>query len=149
MEFSGIHEIMEHMIHTEHMHKAVCDRELSRSGLYRAQFRMLMHLWHNGGKLPQRRLAEELHISPAVVTVTLKKLLAEGYVTRIPSEQDRRTVMIALTPHGNEAVDTAHGTLDRIDTAMLDGFTDEEKEKLVSYYNRMLFNLMNMKEGLE
>ncbi len=147
MEEMRAHDIIEHMIRTEHRHRAACDRELSALGLYRSRMRMLMHLWHSGGELSQRQLAEEMHVSPAVVTVTVKKLASEGYVTRTQSEKDKRTVMISLAPRGIEMVDLAHGTLDQVDEKMLQGFTEEEKRQLVCFYVRMFSNLSCHEEG--
>ncbi len=141
MEQMRVHDIIERMIHTDHRHRAVCDRELSELGLHRSQMRMLMHLWHGGGTLSQRRLSDEMHISPAVVTVTVQKLETEGYLSRKPSETDRRSMMITLAPRGYEMVDAAHGVLDSVDTRMLRGFSESEKKQLVDFYIRMFDNL--------
>ncbi len=149
MESLRIHDIIEHMIRTEHKHRAVCDRELSSLGLHRSQMRMLMHLWRGGGEMPQHQLARELHVSAAVVTVALKKLESEGYVTRTPSASDRRTVVISLAPRGLESVQFAHGTLDRVDTNMLAGFTESEKRELIDFYTRMFANLAGIDEDID
>ncbi len=149
MEQLNVHAFMEHMIRTEHTHRAVCDRELSALGLFRSQMRMLMRLWHAGGELTQRQLADEMHISSAVVTVTLAKLEGEGYVTRSPSETDRRSMMVSLTSLGQETVNAAHGILDHVDGVMLQGFSDEERQKLVEFYTRMLSNLAQFEEVTE
>ncbi len=142
-----VHDIIEHMIHAEHTHRALCDRELASLGLYRSQLRMLMHLWRHGGAISQRALAEEMHISPAVVTVTLQKLEGEAYVTRTPCGEDRRAVTIALTTRGVEMVHRARGILDSIDAKMLSGLSDEDKNNLVTYYKKMVANMEQRGEG--
>ncbi len=143
----SIHDIIEHMIHVEHAHHTLCDRELSSLGMYRSQLRMLMHLWRQGGAASQKTLADELHITAAVVTVTLQKLAADGYVTRVQSNEDKRVVNISLTQAGEDMVFRAHGILDGVDKKMLSGLTEEEKNNLVSYYKRMFENLKGEAES--
>ncbi len=141
MEQLRIHDIIDHMIRTEHKHRAVCDKALSTLGLHRSQLRMLMFVWHHGGEMSQHDMAEKMHITAAVVTVTAQKLESEGYITRAQSTKDKRHMVISLTDRGRDMVDRAHGTLDAVDTVMLQDFSEEEKYQLIDFYERMLANL--------
>lgn len=49
-------------------------------------------------------LADELGVHPSTVTRLCDRLVAGGYVTREPSTDSRREVVIALTPTGRSAV---------------------------------------------
>lgn len=137
-----IQETVDRMVEMDRIHRAVCDRELSRIGLYRSQHRMLMHLHFHGGVSSQRELARELNISPAVVNVTLRKLEAGGYIARLPAEKDRRMTGIELTTRGNEIVNRTHSILDRVDACMLRDFSDEELTMAMSFFRRMKENLL-------
>ncbi len=149
MDELNLHDIMGHMIRTDRFHRATCDRELASLALHRSQMRMLMNLARNAGAMSQRALADDMHISAAVVTVTLNKLEKEGYVTRTPSFADRRTFTVSLTEKGQQMVDEARGRLNYVDGIMLQDFTEEEKRQLVGFYTRMLSNLASLGEVTE
>lgn len=136
-----IHDLVDRMIGTDRLHRAVCDRELAVLGLHRAQHRMLMHLHFHGDVSSQRALARELAVTPTVVTVTLRKLEAEGYVARRMNAPDKRLLGVELTESGRSAVERTKVILDRVDRRMFRGFTDEELELARSFYERMRDNL--------
>ena len=89
----------------------------------------------------QRELAEMLHISPAAVANSLKSLEKGGYIRREPSTGDARRNVVLLTDRGAEAVRDCHRVLDEVAARMLDGFSEAEKEQLMSFRRRMLNNL--------
>jgi DNA-binding PadR family transcriptional regulator len=65
----------------------------------------------------------------------LNKLEKSGYITRVPSEEDRRTAVIRLTETGKSAAETADSRKD--DLGLFDSFTDEEKAALYDYLGRI------------
>jgi DNA-binding MarR family transcriptional regulator len=69
-----------------------------------AQFRILMRL----DREPQsnKQLAEWVGISTAAMSRTIEVLVVRGYVHRKPAENDRREVVLALTPQGKKKYDT-------------------------------------------
>lgn len=136
-----LRETVDRMIEADRLHRAVCDRELSGIGLYRAQHRMLMHLYFHGDVTSQRELARDLSITPAVVTVTLRKLEAEGYVRRATGREDKRRLGVEITELGCSVVQRTKVILDRVDTAMFDGFSDEELDVIRGFYCRIKENL--------
>ncbi len=56
-------------------------------------------------------VARALRVTPAVVTGLIDRLENRGYVRRINSTEDRRRVLLALTPAGREAADDARAQL--------------------------------------
>lgn len=136
-----IHETIDCMIGTDRLHRAVCDRELAVLGLHRAQHRMLMHLYFHGDVPSQRALARELSVTPTVITVTLQKLEAEGYVVRRTVAPDKRLLGVELTAAGRSVVEKTKVILDRVDCSMFRGFTDEELKMARNFYDRMRQNL--------
>ena len=58
-------------------------------------------------QLSAGELVRETLVTSGTMTNRIDRLLARGMVARAPSESDRRTVLITLTSHGREAVDSA------------------------------------------
>lgn len=139
--FERLREAVDRMIEADRLHRAVCDRELSEIGIHRAQHRMLMHLYFHGDVPSQRELARELCITPAVVTVTLRKLESDGYVRRTSVTDDKRQLGVELTESGRAVIGRTKVILDRVDRAMFDGFTEEELETACQFYARIKENL--------
>jgi DNA-binding MarR family transcriptional regulator len=72
---------------------------LEAVGLTYPQYLMMLVLWESDG-LTLKELAKQLHQDSGALTPVLKRLEAEGYVTRKRSLQDERNLSIELTPEG-------------------------------------------------
>ena len=89
----------------------------------------------------QRELAEELHVTPATVTVSLRSMERDGYVKKIVDNNDMRRKRIALTDKGRKVLDKLDEVYERIGIATFDNFTTEEREQIADYFTRMIDNL--------
>lgn len=134
------HRAVDLMIHTDRHHRILCDQRFSALGVHRSQHKMLMYLHKKGGVGSQRRISQDMQISTAVVTVTLQKLEAEGYVTRTVSDTDKRNVAIALTDRGNAVVEDTCRIIDEIDARMFDGMSEAEIEQYIALTARIFDN---------
>lgn len=70
-----------------------------------AQFRTLVVL-HSRGETNLNGLAERLGVNASTAMRMIDKLLAAGLVTREDNPQDRREVLLKLTPPGAELVES-------------------------------------------
>jgi DNA-binding MarR family transcriptional regulator len=70
-----------------------------------SQFRTLVVL-RGHGQTRLNRLAERLGVGPSTALRAVDRLIAAGLVVRRENEVDRREVVIGLTPHGTDLVDT-------------------------------------------
>ena len=68
-----------------------------------SQRRILMVLDELGGQITQRELTLRLGIQPGSFSEVAAKLENAGYITRTPSETDRRAINIRLTASGTAA----------------------------------------------
>lgn len=89
----------------------------------------------------QRELAEQLHVTPATVTVSLRSMERDGYITKIVDSSDMRRKRIALTDKGREVLDKLDKVYERIGVEMFDGFSDEDEKQIADYFKRMIDNL--------
>ena len=83
------------------------------------------------------------------MTHKMKKLEKQGLVTKQMSETDNRFNLVELTDEGKTIVQQGIQIFDEIENAAAAGFTEEEKEQLRSYLERIRLNLKDYyeKEG--
>lgn len=109
-------------------------------GIYPAQHRLLMEL-ANDGKISQKELSRKLNVSPATVTISIKKLVKDGYVKKSSLKNDNRYNMIAITEKGKKIIEKSIRIFDASDEKLLAGFSDEELDGLNNMFIRMFNNL--------
>lgn len=89
----------------------------------------------------QKVLAEMLHVTPATITVSLRSMQRNGYVTKQVDENDQRRKRIILTEKGKQASKLLVGFTNLLDSDMYHGFTDEERALCSQFFQRMTENL--------
>ena len=123
-------------------HHACVERQISDLGIHHSQHRTLMQLARSREDVPsQKELAAVMGVSPAAVTVTLKKLEKEGYVSRSMTDEDNRKNEIRITEKGLSKVDETRTAFEATDRAMFAGFTPEELEQFMAFMERLDRNL--------
>lgn len=122
------------------LHHALAETKVSTLGLHRSQRWMLLTINFNGN-ISQKELAKRMEISPAAVTVTLKKLEAQGYIERAQSEDDSRVNNITVTEKGRDIIARTGAIFDEVDANTFEGFSEEELESLLGYLGRISNNL--------
>lgn len=117
--------------------RAAVDRALAPLGLTHAQYAVLASLFgmQDAGLRPsQRQLADHTGLEALYVSKLARALEAEGLVERTRDPVDTRTVRLALTERGHEAVRPAMATVrtlvDRL-LAPLGGLQDPRTEGFV------------------
>ena len=139
-------ELLSRQINQAH-HSAIRNG-LARAGLAEVGHPMLMSVLQmtcdqgeDGLCHAQRELAEQLRVSPAAVANSLKSLEKGDYIRREPGKQDARRNRVILTEKGRSAVKNCQTVFEEVSRQMLEGFSEEEKELLLSFRQRMLNNL--------
>lgn len=105
---------------------------LARKGVSQARFRMMLQLRRAGhAGLHPRDLAEALGVERATVTGLVDGAEKAGLARRMPCPEDRRAVMVSLTPGGVRLIDSlAPERLSRV-SALMGGLAGREKKELV------------------
>lgn len=127
-------------------HRHLLMRSVSGTALHRAQHMLLMAVARHEGE-SQCVLAKDMEISTAAVTVAMKKLEKQGYIRREVDEKDNRYNRIYTTESGQEIVQESRRIFFGIDQTMHNGFSEEEKQILSGYYERILQNIEKMEEA--
>ena len=97
----------------------------------------------NDDGISLKRLAEELHLSSSAVSLMVETLVQKGGLERLHSEQDRRMVLIRISPRGREALTRIRAALRQVMKEFLDGMPPEEQERTVPMLEELLSRIRN------
>lgn len=86
-------------------------------------------------------LMEETLVASGTMTNRIDRLEQSGLVVRTPSEQDRRAVLVSLTPQGRERVDEALRTLVAFEDSFLAGLSATERGDLAGLLRKLLTSI--------
>ena len=111
-----------------------------------AQGRVLFILWDEGA-MTIHELAKRVSLGKSTLTSTLDGLEAAGQVVRVRSAEDRRKILIELTPR-NQAM---HRLYEEVSAEMTElfytGFAEQEIAGFESWLERVLRNLTGFENG--
>jgi len=82
------------------------EADLLRSGqqpVTGPQMYMLYYL-HRRQRCKLAQLADVFEVKPSAITVMVDRLEKPGYVRRVPDPEDRRSVLVELTPEGHNVL---------------------------------------------
>lgn len=119
--------------------------QLAEVGLYRGQPPILMLLYKNDG-MSQKEMARALNLSPATMTVTLKRMEKAWLVLREMDEHDQRILRVHLSEKGREMCETGESRIGVVTAELLEGFTLEEQQQLNEYLGRIARNMERVVE---
>jgi DNA-binding MarR family transcriptional regulator len=85
-------------------------------------------------------MARELNMDAGATTRLLDRLEKKGLCKRVRSTEDRRVVMLELTPEGEAAAAVVPEVLTDVLNAHLTGFSKTEWQALMTYLRRMIDN---------
>jgi len=86
-------------------------------------------------------------VTSGTMTNRINRLVTAGLVTRHPDPEDRRGVLVRLTPAGMERVDAALADLLRREQELLAGLDQEERRALADLLRRLLIPLDSSEGG--
>ena len=88
--------------------------------------------------LSTKELSEILNISVTSLNETLNKLEQQNLIRKVPSPKDKRVLLVELTEDGRSLEFKNHEDVD-----IFDNLSEEEKENLNEYLNRLTVSLHN------
>lgn len=88
--------------------------------------------------LTPSQITERVLAPAASMTATLDLLERRGWIERRPNPQDRRSLLIAITPAGQDAVDKLLPGIRALERATLDALTSKERDQLMGMLDRIL-----------
>ncbi len=91
----------------------------------------------------QKEIAQACLLEPGSVTVLLKRMEQQGIVERRRRDGDRKSRSIFLTERGRALANASVVSFFRTEELAFAGFTEEEKNKLTEFCDRIVNNLQN------
>lgn len=106
-----------------------------------AQGRILFVLWENDG-IPIRALAEKTMLEKSTLTSMLDRLEDAGYVTRTPSKEDRREIIISRTEKDRAFQKLYNEVSEDMTRLFYEGLTEKEVDQFEAWMRRILDNMV-------
>ena len=112
-------------------------------GIESWEFDVLAALRRAGGdyELSPGRLIKETLVTSGTMTNRVDRLAARGFVERLPDPNDRRGVLVRLTPEGREAVDGAFEALLSAEAELLSDLPTKDHKQLAALLRALMQRL--------
>ncbi|GGO84004.1 MarR family transcriptional regulator [Nocardioides phosphati] len=112
-------------------------------GIESWEFDVLAALRRAGGdyELSPGRLIKETLVTSGTMTNRVDRLAARGFVERLPDPNDRRGVLVRLTPEGREAVDGAFEALLSAERELLSDLPPKDHKQLAALLRALMQRL--------
>ncbi|GAB3616667.1 MarR family winged helix-turn-helix transcriptional regulator [Okibacterium endophyticum] len=107
------------------------------AGWTQASFRICFALWVLG-PLPSHRIAAVTSIGRATISAALKKIHEDGLVTKEPSIEDQRSVVMRLTPQGETATRRTYEAHLEVEREWFGSLTDVEQTLLLMLMQKVM-----------
>ena len=114
-------------------------RENNMADLEGARGRIIFALWGKDG-VPIKTLCEKTSLDKSTLTGIIDRLERDGYITKKPSETDKRSTLISLTGKEQEFAQKVQKVSNQMNKIFYKGFTDEEILQFDSMLERILAN---------
>ncbi|MBO5648563.1 MAG: winged helix-turn-helix transcriptional regulator [Clostridia bacterium] len=143
--------VVAQLMKTERMHRAVVDSRVSALGIHRRQHSILREIARAQNQpdsrvLSQKDIAQRFGVSAAAVAMMMKKMEAEGYISRKMSSNDNRFNELYLTELGQSILSQSHEIFREIDAATYKGISEEDLTVFMRCLEQMQENLSAMPE---
>lgn len=119
---------------------------LEKTGIGPGQVPILMELYRYG-EMTQTALAEQVHVTAATMSGTLKRMERGGAIARRSDEGDARVSLVRLTEEGTRLCERARDLFVRTDEMMFEGVPDAECERMFAMFETVLSNLEKGLQG--
>ena len=110
-------DLVHQIISTTLIHRHRITKSAQQAGLYYGQPMILEYIMNNN-LCTQKDLAKSLHISPASVATSIKRLEKSGLISRITDENDSRKNRLSVTESGLAAIKNFREICDSTDREM-------------------------------
>lgn len=118
---------------------------VAQQGLFSGQQDILFALIENEG-ITQSRLAEQMHVSPATISVSVKRMEKNGFIVKKQDALDARIIRLYPTEKARLAPERIKEHMDALEKNICSGMTAEQTRQLSDLLDLAISNL---KKGSE
>ena len=117
------------------------DRQAAQLDLTSTQLFILHYICERGNEgICQRDIEQEFELTHATVSGIVSRLESKGFLRCESSEKDKRFKSITATAKAAECDEEMHRHILEAEKELMKGFSDSEKEQLLSFLMRMIDN---------
>jgi len=120
---------------------ALYDEYAKSNGILMKTFLVLNVLFYAKDGMTQKKICERTFQSKQTVSLIIKKLLDEGYVTLLENSDDRRNKTVCMTDAGRTYSEKTVRHITRAEDIAMSMFTPEEQKTLIDLSRRFTRNL--------
>ena len=112
-------------------------KELKKLNIGSGQYLYMIYLYNNEG-CTQEEMSTRLSIDKGTTAKAIKRLEEEGYVKRIPHEEDKRAYRVYITPKGFEIKKEFYEVLQNWNFYIEEALKDDEIKELNTLLNKII-----------
>lgn len=116
--------------------KKYLDQQLAPFGINSSQHMYLLKICDHPGIL-QDSLINTFYVHPSNIIRMIATLEKNGFLTRVPCENDKRTCLLYPTPKALDIVEQVRAICNEVEKLLTDGLSDEE----LSAFNHALVHV--------
>lgn len=135
------HAVNDWLFRLIHRYSSVNFKKFAEAGIHPGQLPVLRAVHEKEG-ISLRELADQLHIKPPTVTVTVKRLEKNGFLYKRTDEKDLRIIRIYESEKGKKLAKDLQKVAMENERLLTQGFSEEEKKQICQYFQRMTENLI-------
>jgi len=140
--------IIRRLFQLNHMMMRVGDRMAAPHGLTGSRWMLLCALGRDDEPKTIAAISEELLLSPQNVSRMIVSMEEDGQVKRFHQPGAGRSTFVSLTEAGWEAYGVTRGLAERFCEPFLEGFTDDEADRLGEDLSRLIDNTSGLEARL-
>ena len=104
-----------------------------------SQYELLRCLWKHDGLTPSQ-LAQAMHLDTSSITGILGRLEKKNLISRVYSQEDRRSVSIYLREEGKQLWSQIDHVIDEANAKIISGFNEKDYSQFLSYLTMIVNN---------
>ncbi|MEJ0049868.1 MAG: MarR family transcriptional regulator [Methylovirgula sp.] len=85
-------------------------------------------------------LATHVHLAPTHVTTEVGRLIRLGLLQKRPNNEDRRSVLVRLSPQGEKAIRAVVPLVRSVNDQLFDSVTRDELQSILQFFRRFATN---------
>ena len=125
----------------EEKNKVHADADLKCHDLTLTQTRVLVFLMDMGGQATQKEIEDDLQVAHPTVVGLVSRMEQKGFLTSCVDPMNLRNKLVTMTEKAWEVGREIELTIQRHDEDLLRGFTEQEREMLENFLDRIIQNL--------
>jgi DNA-binding MarR family transcriptional regulator len=129
-------EVNGHLFAAQSLLEKTCFKRLEEFDLLEGRF-VAMLLINDAGQLAPHELAAESGLTRASITSVIDNLEKKGYVVRLPSPYDRRSIFVKMTEEGEKVLEKVTESQLKWLESTCENFTEEDKLLIISLLKKL------------